>query len=148
MANCKFEGCKKKAFADGDFCTTHRPKPPTADKPVYTVVLGRANGATAANTTFANLAESSTSADPYKQRIEHLRAAGPASGGEENVHGIACLHDTQPSNNVTVWYSWQGEAMTVWGLGSHSGGSGAGNDKYTMTWFDGTSKNWTRSKKK
>jgi hypothetical protein len=35
--------------------------------------------------------------------------------------------------------------MTVWGLGSHKGGSGAGNKKYTMTWFDGTSKNWTRA---
>ena len=147
MATCSFKDCNKKAFKEG-LCTVHMPKAPKADKPIYTVVVGRTQGAASANTAFAALTGSSTPAEPYKQRIEHLLAAGPASGGEENVHGIACLHDTQPSNNVTVWYSWQGSAMTVWGLGSHAGGSGAGNDKYAMTWFDGTSKSWNRPKKK
>ena len=142
---CSFKGCKKKEFKDG-LCTTHMVKTSAADKPVYTFVVGCAEGATSPNSTFAAMTKLSSSATPYKQRIEHLRGNGPASGGEENVHGIACLHDTQPSNNCTIWYSWQGNAMTVWGLGNHTGGSGAGNNKYTMTWFDGTSKNWTRPK--
>lgn len=143
MTTCSAEGCKKKPFKDG-LCTTHMPKAPKADKPTYTVVLARASDATKVNTTFAALAASAKPAQPYKQRIEHLRTTGPASGGEEDVHGISCLHDTQPSNNITVWYSWQGNAMTVWGLGSHTGGSGSGNDKYAMLWYDGTNKTWSR----
>lgn len=138
--------CKRKAFRDG-LCTDHMPKPKKADAPVYTFELARAKGATSPDSTFAALAESDTSADPYKRRIEHLLATGPRRGGEELVHQVSCLHDTQPSNNCTVWFSWSGNAMTVWGLGSHSGGSGAGNNSYTMTWFDGTNKSWTRKKK-
>ena len=141
--SCSFPGCKKKEFKDG-YCASHLPKPKKADAPVYTVALGRVRGATEVNATFASTAESTAASAPYKNRIEHLRSLGPASGGEESVHGISCLHDTQKANNCTVWYSWQGNAMTVWGLGSHSGGSGAGNKKYTMLWCDGTNKNWTR----
>ena len=139
----KAKTCPKKEFKNG-LCVDHVPKAPKVDAPVYTVVLGRVGGATVVNSTFASLAESSTPSANYKQRIEHLRGAGPRSGGEESVHGISCLHDTQPSNNVTVWYSWSGAAMTVWGLGGHTGGSGAGNDKYDMVWCDGKSKTWSR----
>lgn len=60
------------------------------------------------------------------------------------MHGMMSNHLTQPSNNCTVWYSWRDKVLTVWGLGSHTGGSGAGNRRYAMTWCDGTSKNWTR----
>jgi len=141
---CSVEGCNKKEFKDG-LCTAHMPKAAKVDAPVYTVVLGRAQGALAANVGFAALAASSTPSDPYQQRIEALRGSGPKTGGEEIVHGVSCLHDTQKANNVTVWYSWSGNAMTVWGLGSHAGGSGAGNKKYSMTWFDGTNKSWTRA---
>jgi hypothetical protein len=144
MAICSVDKCKKTAFKDG-LCTVHMPKAPKSDAPVYTVVLGRSKGSTSPNSSFASLAESKTPSQPYKNRIEHLRASGPNSGGEEQVHGVACLHDTQKANNVTVWYSWMGKAMTVWGLGSHSGGSGAGNAKYAMLWFDGTNKSWTRA---
>lgn len=147
MATCSFKGCKKKEFKDG-LCSVHMKKLPTAEAVVYSMVLGRAQGAVSVNETFAAKAALDTSNDPYKQRIEYLRSDGPSSGGEELVHGISCLHDTQKANNVTVWFSWNQNTITIWGLGSHSGGSGAGNDKYTMTWFDGTSKNWTRKKKK
>ena len=140
---CSVKGCKKKEFKDG-FCTAHMPKPASSGSPIYTLVLGRTKGMKAVNATFATAAASKTKSEPYAQRIEHLRTSGPSSGGEESVHGISCLHDTQPSNNVTVWYSWQGNAMTVWGLGSHAGGSGAGNNKYSMLWCDGTNKTWTR----
>lgn len=143
MGVCSFKGCKKKDFKDG-LCTTHMVKAPTASATVYTMVLARAQGALAPNGAFAGLAASATKGSNYKQRIEAIRSAGPVHGGEETVHGVSCLHDTQPSNNMTVWFSWQGNAMTVWGLGNHKGGSGAGNDKYSMTWFDGTNKNWSR----
>ena len=139
----KAKTCPKKAFLN-DLCTDHQPKAPKADASVYTVMLARAEGATAPNSTFAALAGSSKPTENYKQRIEHLRTSGPRTGGEESVHGVSCLHDTQPSNNVTVWFSWSDKTLTIWGLGSHSGGSGAGNDSYTMVWFDGKNKSWSR----
>ena len=124
-------------------CAKHRPK--TVTKVVtYTLFLARSNGATDPNTTFADLAASTKKTDPYAQRIEHLRGAGPKSGGAELVHSISCLHDTQPSNNKTVWYSWADTTITIWGLGNHTGGSGAGNNQYSMLWFDGTTKSWSR----
>jgi len=149
MTTCSFANCKKKPYKDG-LCTNHIPKAKAVSATVHTVALARADGATDVNAAFASLAASQTQAAPYQQRIEAIRSSGPTRGGEENVHDVLCLHDTQPSNNITVWYSWSGNgesgsAMTVWGLGSHKGGSGAGNKKYTMTWFDGTSKNWTRA---
>jgi hypothetical protein len=108
-------------------------------------VIGRSAGAVAADPTFAALCQSATPAEPFKQRIEHIRSSGPqGAGAAELVHNILCSHDTQASNNCTVWYSWNGTVLTIWGLGSHAGGSGAGNRKYTMTWCDGTSKKWTR----
>jgi hypothetical protein len=143
---CSFDKCKKKPFKDG-LCTVHMPKAPKADAPVYTWRPGLAKGALKPDAGFSKSCESDTPSEPYQKRIEHLRLAGPSNGGAEMVHGISCLHDTQASNNVTVWYSWQGNEMTVWGLGSHSGGSGAGNDSYSMLWCDGKSKSWTRSKK-
>lgn len=145
MGTCKFEKCNKKDFKDG-FCSMHIPKPKAVDAVVYTLVLGRTNGGAPVNDAFAALSESSSHSDPYKQRIEVIRNAGPVIGGEENVHGVMCLHDTQKANNVSVWYSWNGNTLTVWGLGSHAGGSGAGNNKYAMLWFDGKNKNWTRPK--
>lgn len=145
MATCKQADCNKKAFGTEDFCTTHRPKPASSSSPVYVVLLARASGSTKVNQTFESLANKKTPAEPYKQRIEHLRSTGPSNGSTENVHGVYCLHDTQKSNNVTVWYSWNENTITIWGLGSHTGGNGSGNDKYTMTWFDGTSKNWSRA---
>jgi hypothetical protein len=141
---CSAPGCKKKEFRDG-FCSAHIPKAATAGAKVYTLCLARKESERNVNHGFAQLAAKSTPAEPYKQRIEHLRSSGPPGlGAEEYVHEIWCKHDTQKANNVTVWYSWGGDTMTVWGLGSHVGGSGAGNDKYGMLWYDGTSKNWQR----
>ncbi|WP_295527038.1 hypothetical protein [uncultured Pseudacidovorax sp.] len=143
MTTCSYPKCSKKAFRDG-LCTTHMPKAPAVDRPIYTWQPGLVKGLLKPNQTFMTLCEKDTPAEPYKRRIEHLRLNGPTGGSPELVHGILCLHDTQKANNVTVWYSWEGVAMTVWGLGSHSGGSGAGNRKYTMTWCDGTNKSWSR----
>src|SRR5262249_43563477 len=139
---CSVSGCKKKEIKDG-FCKDHLPKGPKAETPVYTVALARPESGKV-NESFATLANSDKKAQPYKQRIEFIRSNGSATGGEELVHEVSCLHDTQPSNNVTVWYSWKGNAMTVWGLGKHTGGEGAGNSKYSMLWYDGTNKTWTR----
>jgi len=143
MGTCSYPGCKKKEFLEG-LCSTHKPKSRTATSPVYTLSLAKAKGETSANAAFASLAASTEPSAPYKRRIEHLLSSGPVSGGEELVHNISCLHDTQKANNCTVWYSWSGTTLTVWGLGQHAGGSGAGNKKYSMTWYDGTSKKWTR----
>jgi hypothetical protein len=149
MATCAFENCNRKAFRDG-LCVDHMPKPKKAADPVCTVYLARPAGQTTPPPAFLALSRSATPAHPYKQRIEHLRQSGPVWGSPELVHDVECLHDTQPSNNVTVWYSWDRNqnVMTVWGLGSHSGGSGAGNDSYQMLWFDGTNKTWIRPRKK
>lgn len=143
MGTCSVDKCNKKDFQDG-FCTVHMPKKAAVGATAYNMVLARAKGVNTVNVAFSALAATSTPNEPYKQRIEHLRSVGPSSGGEEMVHNVSCLHDTQKANNVTVWYSWSGNTITIWGLGSHSGGSGAGNKKYSMTWFDGTNKNWTR----
>lgn len=118
---------------------------PVAASAQRNYVIGRSAGAVAPNPTFAALCQSTTPAEPFQQRIEHIRSSGSqAAGAAELVHKILCSHDTQAANNCTVWYSWSGTVLTIWGLGSHTGGSGAGNSKYTMTWCDGTSKKWTR----
>ncbi len=107
-------------------------------------LLACPQGSTTPNAQFAARAADTTGASPYKQRIEAIQSWGPQTAGAEMVHGISCLHDTQKANNVTVWYSWSDDQLTVWGLGSHTGGSGAGNRKYEMLWYDGTNKKWTR----
>lgn len=148
MGTCKFDGCEKKEFREG-LCTVHMKKKPAAAAAVPTLFLARAKGLKTVHAQFQALAASTSNSEPYANRIEHLMSSGPVSqGGAESVHGVLCLHDTQSANNCTVWYSWDNNQMTVWGLGSHSGGSGAGNDKYSMVWFDGTNKSWTRNKKK
>ena len=108
-------------------------------------VIGRSGGAVAVNATFADLCETDTPAQPYKRRIQHILSEGEVTTGAELVHGIMCKHLTQKSNNCTVWFSWNSKVLTIWGLGKHAGGNGAGNSSYTMTWCDGTNKTWTRS---
>lgn len=142
MAKCSVGECNRKEVKDG-FCSTHLPKGKSAGAKVCTVALGRLKGMVAANASFAALADSDTQAAPYKRRIEHLRSSGPTLGQPELVHGIQCLHDTQPSNNKTVWYTWQGDTITIWGLGGHVG---KGNSSYDMLWCDGTNKTWKRPK--
>lgn len=139
--------CMNVALKGGKCDSTHLRAdypPPPSGKRTFASLLACPAGATSPNDAFAALASSETPSNPYKRRIEAIESWGASSGGQEMVHGVACLHDTQKANNCTVWYSWKGDRMTVWGLGSHSGGSGAGNNKYSMTWYDGKSKNWTR----
>ncbi len=76
----------------------------------------------------------------YAKRIEHLLTSGSSDAKGEMVHGVMCLHDTQAGNNLTVWYRWTGNTMTVYGLGNHT----TSNSKYEMAWFDGSNKKWTR----
>lgn len=119
----------------------------SATETINTLTLAHSLEQTAPNVTFAEVANSSVGAFPYKQRIKHLLDSGTNYNvGAELVHGVSCCHDTQPSNNCTVWFSWTGNSMKVYGLGSHVGGSGSGNRKYEMLWFDGTNKKWTRPK--
>lgn len=142
---CSVKPCKKKDFKDG-MCSDHwrLAQAPVGPGAVYNFVFGAAVGA-AVNPQFLALGGSFRKGEEYGKRIQHLTSLGPASGGEEDVHGRQCLHDTQKSNNLSVWYSWSGNTMTVWGLGSHKGGDGAGNDSYVIScWYDGTSKTWKR----
>ena len=140
------DACMNIANKETGRCNTHKHKRAVTGRatPAYTMVLARANGNIHPNQTFSQLAQSTQAEFPYFQRIEHLRLNGPAHGGEEDVHGVQCRHDTQGRNNCTVWYNWSGNAIIIWGLGRHRGGDGSGNRRYSMTWFDGTSKNWTR----
>ncbi|HTV40748.1 MAG TPA: hypothetical protein VMF08_09245 [Candidatus Sulfotelmatobacter sp.] len=148
---CSVAKCKKKEFKEG-YCADHfreaKAKEAKPDKPVYSWKAGLIAGQTDPNDTFYNLCVSDTQDAPYLQRIEKLCSDGPQEAKQENVHGIPCLHDTQKGANVTIWYSWKGNIMTVWGLGSHSGGNGARNNNYQMTWYDGKSKNWDRRNSK
>lgn len=125
-------------------CGTNHPDRNAAVNAGNSFVLARSAGDVPVNSTFSAKAASASGAEPYSQRIAHILSCGTDNSGAEMVHGVRCSHATQPSNNCTVWFSWAGTMMTVWGLGSHRGGSGAGNAKYAMVWFDGTSKTWTR----
>ena len=87
MATCSVKGCKKKPFQDG-LCTDHMPKAKKADGPVYTWQAGLVNGALKPDDSFFVLCESSSASEPYKQRIEHLRQAGPQRGGGVRARAI------------------------------------------------------------
>jgi hypothetical protein len=146
---CKVTNCSKKEFQDG-LCSIHyrerANQAPKAAPVAHNFALGRTGGVV--NVQFAALAACRTPPDHFALRIDSLTSEGSRHGGEEECHGVWCLHETQKGGNVTVWYSWIGNTMDVWGLGRHKGGDGAGNDSYEMLWFDGTNKNWTRNKKK
>lgn len=113
-------------------------KAATSRDPEAEVLLMCANGASKPNDTFA------AACQDYTDRFFAILAKGPGGGAPERVHGCMVYHDTQPSANRTVFYDWQGKNLRVFGVGSHVGGNGAGNDSYGFTWFDGKSKNYTR----
>lgn len=160
MGICLVEGCNGYAVA-GDICalcantqpikkltkaaSVARENLATAEKakaaardPEATVELVCAVGATKPNDKF--LAE----CQDYSDRFFAILAKGPAGGAPEQIHGCMVYHDTQKSANRTVFYNWQGKNLRIFGVGSHSGGDGAGNDSYTFTWFDGKSKDYKR----
>ena len=148
MPNCSAPGCSKFALGGTGLCVKHGGKVPVSSKAAYSVVLARAQGATQPDAGFASLAASRSKGSNWADWIDSVRDSGPSLGQKEMVHGVSCLHDTQKANNLTIWYNWDGSTMTVYGVGNHRGGSGAGNDQYEMTWFDGKSKTWSRPKKK
>ncbi|MDR6788357.1 hypothetical protein J2Y58_001715 [Sphingomonas sp. BE138] len=93
------------------------------------------------------MAQSTDGASPYKQRIEAIKSDGPPERARrEMVNNVSCLHDTQKANNCTVFYDWQGSTLKVYGLGSHVGGSGAGNSKYGGLWYTGKKFSYNRGK--
>ncbi len=147
---CSAQGCKKKDFKDG-LCSTHwtAAQGPRGPQATYNFVFAPGPGGGAPNAKLTALGASLKKGEEYAKRITHLTSLGPQAGGEEDVHGTICLHDTQKSNNLTVFFTWAGNTMTVHGLGGHKGGDGAGNDNYDIAcWKDGTKKSWKRPSKK
>ncbi len=83
--------------------------------------------------------------EDYKDRFFALLARGGAEGKPEEIHSCLVYHDTQKSANRTVFFDWQGKKLRIFGVGEHSGGSGAGNNSYSFIWFDGKSKSYNRA---
>ena len=160
MGTCLVEGCNGFAIS-GDICalcantqplkkltkatSVSREKIASAEKaaaakrdPDASVELVCANGATKPHEKFLAACED------YSDRFFALLAKGHVGGTAEKIHNCMVYHDTQPRANRTVFYDWQGKSLRIFGVGSHSGGSGAGNDSYTFIWFDGKSKDYTR----
>ncbi|MCA9137536.1 MAG: hypothetical protein KDB00_12280 [Planctomycetales bacterium] len=158
MGKCLVEGCGGYAIS-GDICAlcaatqpvkkltkamsvaraAEPAKPANAkNSPDASVLLMCMGNSTTPNSAFA------AACQDYSDRFFAILAKGSPRGGTENVHGCHVFHDTQPSANRTVFFDWQGNNMRVFGVGSHAGGDGTGNDSYTFIWFDGKNKKYTR----
>jgi hypothetical protein len=138
----KEKQCKNLEHLNG-FCVEHQPPKPSNKSHAVPLTWQamQQDGTTTVNPAFQ------IECNAMAKRINEVCQNGIHPGGmtfQGKKGTFQLLHDTQPRSNNVFFYNWNGNVLTVYGVGYHSGQD---NKHYKLVWYNGSSASVDLTKK-